>query len=212
MLDAYFAMEKERSAAGLPPLASDATGGRGGLSGPRDGGHGQGGNAPRPPRGPRRSRRRPGGQGQGRVAGGRGQGERDLAGCRPRGRRPHPRHDARRLQRRAPRRGPLGQGHRRRRGRGPEEDRPCLRPLRHRSSGCRRRTPTPSPSSDPGRRGSGSCRAPPSPKRSSSRSSRSTARSTRTISRRPATPRPGRTSPSTPSRWARSASPAATTS
>ena len=115
---------------GAAAARADPSGGRGGLPGPRIGGRGRGRPAARPARGPGVPGRRSGGQGQGRLARGRGQGSGQVARGLAGGRRAHPRDDARRLQCRAARRGALRRVDRRGGGRGAEEDRPRLRPVR----------------------------------------------------------------------------------
>ena len=130
MLDFYFAMEKERAQAGLPPLPLTPQEVEEVCQALGIARQGAGGQAPRASREPRRSGRRPGRQGQGGVAGCGGQGDDQVAGGLTAGRRCHPRDDARRLQRRAPRRGALRRRDRGRGCRGPEEDRSRLRPFR----------------------------------------------------------------------------------
>ncbi len=135
------------------------------------------------------------------------QGEGRLPGRIPGRSRLPARNDARRLQRRPagllPRRPRPG----RRRGPGPGAHHPRLRGVRRGRPEVRGQPPRPGRAGVLG--GGGVVPDPagiPGPS-SSSRSSRSTARSTRTTFRRPATPRRGPTSRSTPCPWARPGSP-----
>ena len=101
MLEAYRRQEDERRRAGDPAAASERRRNGRGLPALETARRRGCGRARRPPQGPGLPGRRPGGEGQGRLAGARRAGRDRRSGYLPEGRGLHAGDDARRLQRRA---------------------------------------------------------------------------------------------------------------